>query len=31
MIKALDPAAVIHSIRVLQKSGGKSDFNAPTA
>jgi cyclic pyranopterin phosphate synthase len=31
MIKALDPAAVIHSIRVLQKSGGKSDFNEPTA
>jgi cyclic pyranopterin phosphate synthase len=31
MIKAIDPAAVIHSIRVLQKSGGKSDFNAPTA
>ncbi|MDB6079975.1 MAG: cyclic pyranopterin monophosphate synthase accessory protein [Akkermansiaceae bacterium] len=29
MIKALDPAAVIHSIRVLEKSGGKSDFTAP--
>lgn len=25
MIKALDPAAVIHSIRVLEKTGGKSD------
>jgi cyclic pyranopterin phosphate synthase len=29
MIKALDPGAVIHSIRVLEKSGGKSDFTAP--
>lgn len=31
MIKALDPAAVITSIRVLEKSGGKSDFVAPQA
>lgn len=31
MIKALDPAAAIHSLRVLQKSGGKSDFTAPDA
>ncbi len=27
MIKALDPAACIHSIRVLEKSGGKSDLS----
>jgi cyclic pyranopterin monophosphate synthase len=29
MIKSLDPAACIHSIRVLEKSGGKSDHVAP--
>lgn len=28
MIKALDPAACIHSIRVLEKTGGKSDHSA---
>lgn len=29
MIKALDPTACIHSIRVLEKSGGKSDHSTP--
>lgn len=28
MIKALDPGACIHSIRVLEKTGGKSDHAA---
>ncbi|MES2996186.1 MAG: cyclic pyranopterin monophosphate synthase MoaC [Verrucomicrobiota bacterium] len=28
MIKALDPAAIIQSLRVLEKSGGKSDIPA---
>lgn len=28
MCKALDPAMVIHGVRLLEKSGGKSDFSA---
>jgi cyclic pyranopterin monophosphate synthase len=31
MIKALDPGSVIESLRVLEKTGGKSDFQAATA
>jgi cyclic pyranopterin phosphate synthase len=28
MCKALDPAMVIHGVRLLEKSGGKSDYRA---
>ena len=28
MCKALDPAMVIHGVRLLEKSGGKSDYSA---
>jgi cyclic pyranopterin phosphate synthase len=28
MCKALDPAMVIHGVRLLEKSGGKSDYHA---
>jgi cyclic pyranopterin phosphate synthase len=28
MCKALDPAMLIHGVRLLEKSGGKSDYQA---
>lgn len=28
MCKALDPAMVVHGVRLLEKSGGKSDYSA---
>lgn len=29
MCKALDPAMVIHGLRLIEKTGGKSDYHAP--
>jgi molybdenum cofactor biosynthesis enzyme len=28
MCKALDPAMIIHGVRLLEKTGGKSDYQA---
>jgi len=28
MCKALDPAMIIHGVRLLEKTGGKSDYKA---